>query len=450
MKKRIAFIWFLISVNLLSGCSKKSMPDTYVSGMDYQFCTAITSQGALSSTMQYVDGGAYFRLGDYIYYFDKDLNTIYPLCNKPDCLHDKETDPDKKDLCNAHINMPETEVYPPGLQYYNGNLYVMYATDFVNGGYKLRDYKKGTVLYRFADDGSAKEEIWRAQENWSVSSFIIHRGKAYIVTAGIFKSKDGVDQKRLLLEVNITGAKKQHEIYKFEEDNWTSNLGFLRAYGNHLYFCASSIMSDAEGYVPEDSYHHLYEYNIANKKLSLINNPDGVPDRRYISNLTFYKDQIVFSLYQEKTGNDDELYLLTNIYSSELDGSNPILIISDIPQGYYLQSDGKYLYINNAICAYIGEYDSESFLKYQVFDDRYNGIDEFSISQEITDSGVWEIAIGNPEWGCFSINNCSAGIQKAFYFEKDQFVLEDSQFLEIQEIPYDYSDPYQMPEYIYD
>ncbi len=42
-------------------------------------------------------------VGYYLYYVDKETMEYTPLCNKPNCLHQKETDPMKVTNCNAMV-----------------------------------------------------------------------------------------------------------------------------------------------------------------------------------------------------------------------------------------------------------------------------------------------------------------------------------------------------------
>lgn len=113
----------------------------------------------------------YARLQDYIYICDIENEELIPLCNRPDCLHNEETDASKRAECGAYV--------PAGrisgcLQYYNGKLYAN-AYDKVDGSGEVGFY--GDYIYELALDGSGRKLTPVACEN--SQSILVHRGRVY-------------------------------------------------------------------------------------------------------------------------------------------------------------------------------------------------------------------------------------------------------------------------------
>ena len=87
---------YLIIVNLifLTGCANKAMPDTYVENYDYQY-RQWSDSIAFPKVQQGSDNIVYIYKNGFIYYMEEGNDVLVPLCNKVDCLHDRETDQQK-------------------------------------------------------------------------------------------------------------------------------------------------------------------------------------------------------------------------------------------------------------------------------------------------------------------------------------------------------------------
>ena len=83
---------YLIIVNLifLTGCANKAMPDTYVENYDYQY-RQWSDSIAFPKVQQGSDNIVYIYKNGFIYYMEEGNDVLVPLCNKVDCLHDRET-----------------------------------------------------------------------------------------------------------------------------------------------------------------------------------------------------------------------------------------------------------------------------------------------------------------------------------------------------------------------
>lgn len=120
--------------------------------------------------------GYYVRLGDFVYYCDFETQTLIALCNRPDCLHDKETDSEKRSECTAYVAYGSVN---DGLQYYDGKLYANASSVYFDTE-RGADYREKEYLLELALDGSSREQIDYQMEN--AYSFAFHRGSLYYIS----------------------------------------------------------------------------------------------------------------------------------------------------------------------------------------------------------------------------------------------------------------------------
>ncbi|MFR8034966.1 MAG: hypothetical protein ACLU6W_13275 [Lachnospiraceae bacterium] len=116
--------------------------------------------------------GYYVRLDEFIYFCDFEKGTLTPLCSRPDCLHDKETNTAKQKECTAYLTWGGKG---EGIQYYDGKLYAnLYANEFTNeGGIRF----SGDRLVAISEDGSSREVLDYELED--CYNFMLHRGSIY-------------------------------------------------------------------------------------------------------------------------------------------------------------------------------------------------------------------------------------------------------------------------------
>lgn len=120
--------------------------------------------------------GYYTRLGDYIYFCSFESEKLIPLCNRPDCLHDNETDDEKRNECMAYVGLGSVSWFS-GIQCYEGKLYANFSKNELKSA---SDFYYGDDLYEIEADGSSREQLNLQMEN--ASRFFIHRGNVYYVT----------------------------------------------------------------------------------------------------------------------------------------------------------------------------------------------------------------------------------------------------------------------------
>ena len=356
---------------LLCGCKAK-LPDTYVEGEDSQY---FQRSGLLKNpSVQQTVEGCYVLHGEYVYFYDKASGQYTPLCNKPNCLHDRETDPDKKADCNAYLDDMWSAEYPEVcLQLSEPYLYAFYSSDSF-----------GFTLCRLGKDGSLKEEIWTTQE--PVSEFMVHRGYAYLSVGGYIPSEEGLKADFQILEMDLTKTHniQSEEIFSYQTERLAS-LGDIAGYGNYIYFELS-----------EGDEHHLYCYSTENEELKEIEVEALSAVGQYVNNITFFRDKLMLIGYKiDMEDRVEELYHPTNIYMAELDGSNPQMVLEDIPQGYYIGSDGKYFYLNNAFNVKFGKPELDSEKTFWVYDENMKLVDTFLVPD--TADGLFDPPLGNQD-----------------------------------------------------
>ena len=366
MMQKIAAVFCaaILLAALCSACKSKELPDTYIEGSDYQYM----NMESLRFTLRHVRGskGPYVLHGDYIYFIDEGSNLILPLCNKADCLHDQETDPEKYAYCNAC--MLPANGFPTGqlgISYCNGVLYCL------DDGFNASP----PTLYRLSEDGSKKEQVYQ-WDNCSINEWLIHRDVLYF-TKQVHENIDGkIKENVQLMSLSLTDpAKKEKPVFSADADLDIFTLGKPKAYGNHLYFQILAY-TPSEEEIDDDNfltylYYKTFVYDILNDTVTEIVLP-GTSQTEFISSLELWNDKILLSSFDFAPGGTAE----SDWYIAELDDSNPEIFMRDVPKYSSFVSDGTYLYLTNAHKVARGEEDEDNLI-YEVFDNNLEKIDTF-------------------------------------------------------------------------
>lgn len=300
MKRLISLIIAIICIGVLfSACKKEpaeqieQTENTYIEGTDYQYMYD-------NHPMAESPDGYYFLAGYYLYYIDKANMEAIPLCNKPNCLHQNETNPEKVLDCNAcFLNSGSS----PLVAWYEGHLYV---TDQKTNGNANGEYD----LIRMDADGSNRKTLLALPAN--TSCYMIHRG--YIYYASIVYSED-LDSTYGVFRIPLAGGKEE-TIYAGKDpgDGRRGTIDRLLAYGNTVYIVMH--ISDFNQNTREDT---VYGYDtIAGNVWNIFNNDTLVSTMSPV----FLDGKIYEALYHVNDLADpaDEYYehIVTN-----LDGSDP-------------------------------------------------------------------------------------------------------------------------------
>ena len=355
----------ILACILLTGCddSNDDLPDTYQKGSDYQYMEKET----LCSYHQQGDGTEYFWHNDYIYYMDRDSNTILPLCSKADCLHDSETSSDKVTACNAYAPAPET-ANAGGIGYYNGYLYYIYNNDL--------QY----TLNRLSADGTKKEQIHQWDKGISIGSWIVHRGSIYYSEQehAYVKEKDSIEDIYTLktFPADGNGIIKPKTIYTAGDEFDAIVIGHLDAFGSFMYFNILATIKTDEKITDDNyidyTYMKTFIYDINEDKIKELTYKD-MPKTAFIQGVTFWQNKILFGPYDaEKDFNEPVTW-----YIAELDGSNAEVFRDDIENGLNMLSDGRYLYLSNIFLEESGDVKGEKI--YKIYDKDFKQVDSVKL-----------------------------------------------------------------------
>lgn len=282
----IILILFSISICTLIGCKNKELTQNYyINGKDYQYM--YFTQGFTSNIAE-SKNGYYFLSGQYLYYADKKTMKPVILCNKPNCLHDKETDPTKITNCDAFVGTLQEQF----LAYYDGSLYTLSTI------YKEKPIKY--ELIKLSEDGTNRKSI--LQFDSLPSSIVIHRGKVYYSIVNYDKNQKSNCK---MYEFNLDKVNsKSNEIYVCKLDN--GNVQDLYCYGNSLFF---------REYSNSKPIDRCIRYDLITKKINRLFTTDDNSSAVY----AVFKNKIYYSLAtQDSSGNINE----GNYYVCDLDGKN--------------------------------------------------------------------------------------------------------------------------------
>lgn len=254
MKKKNIYLLGL-ALLMLCGCGKKEedLGDKYILGQDNQYYFEDVMPIAEDSDKYYWFGG------NYLFSKDKKNGDLTILCDKPDCLHDEETDLTRRTYCNAYFQSAGK------LQYYNGKIYV-FETEQDKTGQSLN------VIYEMDVSGSTREKIFEAKEH--IMTLMIHRGDLYIGFSDFLDSPE-VYEKNAEKRENSS-----YRVHRYSLDNMSKKPetvleksgefgqpSTIWAYGNRVYINVAREGKSALNFV----------YNIQNKEVVEI--PKAVSGR---------------------------------------------------------------------------------------------------------------------------------------------------------------------------
>lgn len=195
---------------------------TYQEGLDWDWrCWDVHLTSAFVET----ENGYCTRIGDYIYFCSFENEVMLPLCGRPDCLHDKETDPEKQKECTAYVPFG---TFGEQLVYYDGKLYANMGEAEKE---KLsQEMVFGDRLAMLDTDGSSKTE-------WDVTleesyGFVMHRGSVYYTSQQT--DPDTLEVSETVYRMDI-GTKQKTVLVRLEGE--ASAMPSIRVYpyGDYVY-----------------------------------------------------------------------------------------------------------------------------------------------------------------------------------------------------------------------
>ena len=226
MKKFLACLLFAVLAIGIAACQKGNFGDTYIEGQDQQYM--YTDLFYSTQKMTESEEGYYFLHQNYLFFADRDTLAVSPFCDKPGCLHEKETETSKTWKCNAYYFTYNDDF----IASWGDDLYIKVESDQMG-----RRLSKGGLM-RISKDGMEKTLVCEFQE-LPGSSNALHRGKFY------YASKE-VNQKLSanynIHEVDLQNGGSDRVLYHGEKESGC--IPQLLCYGNHLYFKESYVKDE--------------------------------------------------------------------------------------------------------------------------------------------------------------------------------------------------------------
>ena len=362
MKKILSFITIMLIINII-GCEAKIKSDNnYIKEEDFQYMYMNKNSEQYITTS---DEGYYFINGLYLYYCDFSSMEPVVLCNKPNCLHDKELDETKKFNCDAFLITGQDSKL---LTVYDDYIYCYIEMDF------LKDKDSKPELIRISKDGSKRKTICELEEN--ITSMALHRGNLYYAVSNISLDEEEADNG--IYEYKL----KSYDLFNpfsnpktiYSGKNLFGIINDITPIGNKIRY-SENFVEDAVMKGNE------FVYDINKKNTYRLADDIGASN---IGPLSISNGEFIFTPININDGDvkcDDYMYK-ANIES----GVSELLFkreFSDIMH----YSDDNYIYIDNILSFNSNEIDYEDFTRNLVVYDRngnkvdsinITGIDEFT------------------------------------------------------------------------
>ena len=324
--KRIICLMIIVIV-VMCGCQNDKniiTENRFIENQDNQYMYSDVWYG---TTLQHSSDGYYFLKDNFLYFIDEKDMSVYPLCNKADCLHDRETDDRKKQGCNAYI----TGDYLPAeqkIQYYNNSIYYIDNTKIET---------EGLILKRIDIDTQRTESVYTVKTMF-IDDWIIHRGYFYyaqsVITTQDSDGKEKVETDSAVYGVDLEDNSSSRCISDFDKMGLdlqkTENL---QAYGNYVYFDCSTVEKGTDILDSDNSSFQdkRYVYDIEKNKCYCLADKVKGDSPTFCG---YYNDKIICL----SGGNC--------IYTCDLNGENTKKLFDYDKRyyGYNIFTDGRYIY----------------------------------------------------------------------------------------------------------
>lgn len=316
-------VWLLALcvVCVCAGCENHpeySTENKYVPGQDYQYTPSITeTEDAYYYAKSVSDTNDGFSEGSFLMYIDKETMEPIPLCNRPDCNHEKETNSEKMQECNAYL---PTSAVP----YYDGTaLYFQRPKDQSDHEQESTSVESVFELVKMNLDGTQQQVLSSQTGNSSLS--FMHRGYFYCLLD--FYTADGKAGQSGVYRIALQKDAKPELLYQAEEP---MKIIGLDVYGNGLYI--------SEDFMPSpDTYQcRCVRLDLLTKETQEVFHNDSGLVQYTLEGFCNGKLMYCATDLETETGE-------TTLYLSELDGSTPTEVKDAGDFADYI-SDGQYIY----------------------------------------------------------------------------------------------------------
>lgn len=257
------------------------------------------------------ENGYYFlnEMSDSLLFFDAQTKTYYPVCAKPDCLHNDTG-------CNAYLGRGQ---YLLGsVYYYRGNIYL----------FKIQN--GNAALTQISADGSSRKILCEVMPTDGASSLymVFHDDMVYVYDCWGGKAS-GVERTESIYQVSLKEG-SIHTVYEYTGVN--AAIDNARSFGNKLFFMVNEGVKNETTQVTEVTCRGLYAYDYATGETALVSDGNIYDYTINITTQELYYYITGMGLYREKIGEQNRELL----YRAEQDTGT-----------CRLSYDGKYLYMDN-------------------------------------------------------------------------------------------------------
>ena len=355
MRKLIAML--LLPILLLAGCNssppEEDLGDTYHMGTDYQY----NFTSAYGHMCESEDSYYCLQSNGYLYMKDKKTGETAIMCNKPDCLHDKEEDYSRQMECNAYFPICNSISYSQGK---------MYVHSLVSGEKLGEDY---CVIYELDTTGSTRKEIFRSKQH--LGTMIAHRGYLYMTFSDFFyllesEYKDHPELnegcKCEVVRIPLDNPSQEPEII-WKETERPCQINAMFAYGNRVYMTVTS-----------EKVPGFQVYNIQNKSV-------------HVPEISIYGFSIPV-VGNHLVGATDGLPPDKKVYQTDMDGNVEKEL--DLPSMGTMFCNGTYLVSDNDMGISIGQAEPKD-RAIRIYDMEYQFIREIILGEDaVTPIGINE------------------------------------------------------------
>lgn len=337
-------ILFLVLLMTLSACSE---PNNYL--LDEKFATEeFLPDYDMDSELRQWQGLCeqndvlYFRVDEWLFYYDKASGQIAKLCGKPECTHDTAS-------CNArHFGTVGGCVY-------DGYLYF---AEMASTGY--------SILSRIDLDGKRKEVVQTLPDLYGYNAQLhIHRGYVY-TSVERTEVTDGVPSTHFVLYQDVLGGKEDQRKVIYE-NSFASLMEQYKLIGNKLFLVMDQWDRDRTG------RRVLSSYDVVTGEMRQLWNANAEWPL-YLN--SFYVDQKEYRLIG-MSWNDDETEYTVRTSQFDLESKKMTDKVKTIYDGHRMGG------ITKDYVIVFESYPKTPEGKYQIMDHEGNLIDEGVMSINI-------------------------------------------------------------------
>lgn len=366
MKKKVT-VMILAVLLFVCGCGSKKDDEAFNIETDWQY--QMVNPHSLKDRMTTdPQGSVYFLNGYFLYKYDFETGETAPLCSRPNCLHNQETDPEKIIKCNAFFDFAG-EPGDADIYYEDGNIYLVYLTEAAGRNVKkVGENSLRTRLVRIAADGQSRETVRIIEDKPPYVR--LHRGRCYYE---IYWYEEDRTEHKEIHSFSLSRPSEDKLIMEIPEDMSSVLTYFLYPYGKYLYIYAPGYSEEAGARVKR-----LYKYNPENGKLEKLHLPEQ-KEVQDIGGVTAFQNKLHAFLYEDaysESGAWTPLNL-SPLYAMEMDGSSPREVMN-LPAAS-VSTDGDYLYVSISGTALdvSGGSNEGKTAKVWVYDKEYQLVDTF-------------------------------------------------------------------------